>query len=430
MALSANTNVAAAVANYFVDNFVALQQAGTANTAYIPPQTASYQAAFDEWKSNNADKKFYLIGSGTSYKLASVSGNQALPDGAVPVDLNVAYAIESKELSLTDWVLARVADEIRQSGTLSSANRALTSAPEADVKFDLSTMSQADLQQLLQRLVRVSKDLQSAVALGNAQDRQIVAAALGLAANRLAQAIEQQKLFMDSVGDVDTSDEQAALDAASTPEEAADAQKALDEANANAVAAAALQTMVESFSANLQAAQFAFLQMASTGTGNATMSSVTSAVTTALTTRLRAAADLVMLATSAEALFSQEALTQQTSDGNVLQTASASARQAQLDAVKKVLVDLLNDPTMKAAIIEAMKSSAEALGTSNIGAPAQEDLYSAVATTVINAALSDANYIDEITSKAVDFGQDLSRWLIDESDSATTRDSVRAEGMA
>ena len=84
MSLNASSNVAAAVANYFVDNFTAIQAYG----AIPPPGSNTYTStasSFNEWKNANQDKQFYLIGTGASYKLASVSGNDKLPDGAVPV---------------------------------------------------------------------------------------------------------------------------------------------------------------------------------------------------------------------------------------------------------------------------------------------------------------------------------------------------------
>ena len=90
----------------------------------MPPAntyTAPQGSAFTAWKgsatdsNSNQNKKFYLIESGSTYKLGSVTGsNTALPTGAKPVDLNVAYAIDSKELSLTDWVMARMAGSALQ----------------------------------------------------------------------------------------------------------------------------------------------------------------------------------------------------------------------------------------------------------------------------------------------------------------------------
>jgi len=193
MSLSANTNVASTVANYFSDNYQALLQAGTAvpATAYTAPATQ----AFADWKVANNDKKFFLEKSGESYKLGSVTGNASIPQGAEAVDLNVAYAIESKEMTLVDWMMAKIGDEIRRETALQAFGSLLSLAPEADLSFDTSSMSQADLTQLLRRLSKASDDLRTTTALGNAAERQSAAAKLGLSATLLGAAMEQQALF-------------------------------------------------------------------------------------------------------------------------------------------------------------------------------------------------------------------------------------------
>jgi len=211
MSLSANTNVASTVANYFSDNYQALLQAGTAVPATAT--TASSIEAFNTWKATNSGKQFFLEKSGdSSYKLSSVTGDASkVPAGAVPVGLNVAYAIESKELSLTDWTMARISDEIRLANAQEAFGSALSFAPEADVSFDPSSMSQADLMQLLRRLGQARSDLKTATALGNASDRQNSAAALGLSATLLGAAMEQQRLFNETVPTLATRSETTAL---------------------------------------------------------------------------------------------------------------------------------------------------------------------------------------------------------------------------
>lgn len=414
MALSANTNVAAAVANYFTDNYAALLQAGTAvppASTYLAPPTQ----AFNEWKDANKDNKFYVIGSGSTYKLGSVSGSSTpLPQGAMPVDLNVAYAVQEKELTLTDWVMGRMADEIQRSLALGSTASALSIVPEVDVNTDFSAMSQADLQLMLQRLVKVSKDLSKAVSIGNSADRQMAAAVLGLAAGRLHEAIDQQALFQDQAATLVTG---AGEDATKTDD-------------FNETVQAALDLLVQNFSADLESAQAALNALPASASGKATVSSVTQSVSAAVAQRLRAAADVALLATSAEELFGKTADVQQTSDGNVLDTAAASARQAQVAAVRQVLVNALTEPGMQTALVDAMFASAETLGTSELSAPAQESLYRTVAAAVVQSFLLDGKLLEQMATQAANFGNDLSRWLGNEAQSASARDSALSESIA
>ena len=235
MSLSANTNVASTVANYFSDNYTALLQAGTAvpATAYTAPATQ----AFADWKLANNDKKFFLEKSGESYKLGSVTGNTSIPQGAEAVDLNVAYAIESKEMTLVDWMMAKIGDEMRRDNALQAFGSVLSFAPEADVNFDPSSMSQADLQQLLKRLSRASDDLKATTALGDAADRQSAAAMLGLSATLLGAAMEQQALFQEEAATLSTGSEAAAVGSAQT---------GLTDAQATRTGAQAAQTSAQS----------------------------------------------------------------------------------------------------------------------------------------------------------------------------------------
>lgn len=409
MALTANTNVAAAVANYFTDNYTALLQAGTA----VPP-ASSYIApssdAFTAWKTANQNKQFYLIESGSTYKLGSVTGTP-LPTGAKPVDLNVAYGIESTQFSLTDWVMGRMADDIRRSSALDATASILFALPEVDVNTDFSSMSQIDLQLMLQRLVTLSKDLNNSVALN---DKQSSASVLGLAANRLAEAIDQQVLFQQQAATLQT----------------ADGDDATKTDNFNDTAQAALDLMVQSFAGEVAAAQVALKALPTVGTGKATLGSIIQSVSTALALRLRAAADVALLATSAEELFGKVSDVQQTSDANVLDTAALSARQAQIDAVRQVLINALESPGMQDALVDAMFASAEALGTSGLSAEAQRSLYRNVAAAVVQAVQLDDEVLTQMATEAVNFGDELSRWLGNEAMSASARGSALSESMA
>lgn len=412
MALSANTNVAAAVANYFTDNYTALLQAGT---AVPPPGTYIAPSIPASWMTANQDKQFYLIGSGSTYKLGSVTGSSTpLPAGAKPVDLNVAYAIDTKEFSLTDWVMGRVADEIRRSLALDATASALSTVPGVDVSSDFSSMSQADLQLMLQRLVTLSKDLRQSVTLGNAADRQKAASVLGLAADRLSEAIDRQALFQAQAATLQTSSE----------------EQASETDDFNETVQASLDLLVQNFTAEMEAAQSALKTLPVSTTGTATLSSVTQSVSTALAARLRAAADLALLATSAEELFGKAAEVQQSSDGNVLETAAASARQGQVAAVRQVLVDALKESALQDALVDAMFASAETLGTSELPAADQRNLYRNVAAAVVQAFQLDDGLLDRMATEATNFGNELSRLIGIEALSAAARDSALSESIA
>lgn len=411
MALSASTNTAAAVANYFTDNYTALLQAGTAAPppiTYLVPQTQAQ--AFNDWKEANKNEKFYVIGSGSTYKLSSVSGSSSLPQGAKPVDLNVAYAIQAKELTLSDWVMGRMADEIRRSLDLNSTASALTIAPEVDVNTDFSSMTQADLQLMLQRLVKLSSNLKQAVDISNVSDKRLAAAVLGLATQQLTEAIGQQSMFQGQAGTLEKSDG--------------------TDSNFNETVLKALDLMVKNFSAELEAAQAAMGSLPAGSAGKVTVGGITQSVSDALAQRLRAAADVALLATSAEELFGRVSDVQQTSDGNVLETAAASAKQDQIAAVRQVLVNALTEPGMQDALVDAMFASAESLGTSELSAASQENLYRTVAAAVVQTFLLDDQLLNQMATQAANFGNDLSRWLGNEALSASARDSALSESIA
>ncbi|MGA0806564.1 MAG: hypothetical protein ACO3PV_08630 [Pseudohongiellaceae bacterium] len=490
MALSANTNVASTVANYFSDNYTALLQAGTA----VPPSyTAPASTAFNDWKTANAGKQYYLEKSGDTFKLGSVSGNDALPDGAEAIELDVAYAIEAKELSLTDWVLARMMDEIRQSITVGSFSSALSSAPGASVNFDPSTMSQSDLEQLLKRLEQVRGDLQTAMAVSDASDKQSSAAKLGLASSQLGAALAQQALFQEEAATlpeaVAVSDAQRTLeneegllsgarltletatlnsDAARIASEAdpdnealtsayetalqetQDAQTAVIDAEAAVAAAAAtlseaqsdleavdnfyevvseaLAQLVASLTSEMQAAQLAFSQAVSSNASSTQLGGLVGAAGGALNSRLASAADLALLGNPALSLFSALDV-QETDDGFVLDTANKSARETQRAAVRDALEEALSDPALQTALADAMAANADSLGTSEMELPSQMQLYNEVAAAVISAMRGNEAYLDELARGAVDFFAALDQSVGNDLLSASQRDSVLLSGM-
>lgn len=434
---------------YSPDNQTALAQ----TAAFVPPPAPS------TWLAANSDKKFYLEKSGDTYKLGSVTGNDPIPDDAVAVDLNVAYAIESKEMALIDWVLARMMDEIRQSITQGLFSSALSSAPEASLSFDLSSMSQSDLEQLLKRLDQVRSDLQTAMALGDAAGQSSSAAMLGLAATQLGEAMAQQALFQEEAAtlpeavavdsantaleDAQTNLEIAQLNGTATEQEIQELQRAVDTAaatlrqaqsdldaadNFNEVVSAAYAQLVAGLTSELQAAQLAYSQMASSTTSSTQLSGLVGAAGGALNSRLASAADLALLGNPALSLFSALDV-QQTDDGYVLNTSNKSARETQQAAVRAALEEALSDPALQTALVDAMAANADSLGTADMDLPSQMQLYNEVAAAVISAMLANDAYLDELASGAVDFFAGLDQSVGNDLLSASTRDSVQTKSM-
>ena len=136
-----------------------------------------------------------------------------------------------------------------------------------------------------------------------------------------------------------------------------------------------------------------------------------------------------MLATSPEGLFLPEAANVQTADGNVLSSSSAASRDAQVAAVRGMLQSLLEDPALKAALVDAMKDSAQTLGTESLDAAAQDALYQAVADALVSAVLANDQFLDEVAAQAVDFGAELKTRLGNETLSASKQDDAKQESM-
>jgi len=531
MTLSANTNVASTVANYFNDNYTALLQAGTTvpGSAYAAPATQ----AFADWKIANADRKFYLEKSGESYKLASVSGGDRLPEGTEAVDLNVAYAIESKEMTLVDWMMAKIGEEIRQANSAQAFGSLLTFVPEADLNFDPSSMDQADLASLLKRLNRANSDLKTAASLGDISDQKVSTAALGLTASLLGAAMEQQRLFEEEAATLTTGTEAEAaasaqstltqaqstlgsatarLDAATVTRDAAqtalqgkvlvrdgigaalqaaqapgskatagdiaqlqiaydtaqanvitaqttltEAQAALENAdtvlisaqataeraktdadeaqakleaadNFNEVTSAALAKLVANFTADMDAAQLAYTETASSNVATTQLRALTSSASGALNSRLMSAADLALLNNPSIALFSELDVLA-TDDGYVVGTSAMASRDMQRAAVRAVLKEALSDPALQTALADAMAANADSLGTADLALPVQTQLYNEVAAAVISSMSSNDAYLDKLAGNAVDFGSQLSRMLGNELVSASKRDSAILSSM-
>lgn len=322
--------------------------------------------------------------------------------------MNVAYAIESKEMTLVDWMMAKIGDEIRRDNALQASGSLLSFAPEADVNFDPSSMSQADLTQLLKRLSKASDDLRTTNALSDATGRQSAAAALGLSASRLGAAMEQQALFQEEAATLTTGGEGAD--------------------NFNEVLSAAYAQLVAGLTADLEAAKLAYEQTAASTVSSATLSGLTNAAGSALNSRLKSAADLALLTNPNVSLFSALDV-QETDDGYVVNTSAMSSRDAQKAAVRAALEEALNDPALLTALADAMAANADNLGTADMALPDQTKLYNEVAAAVISAIRSNDGYLDELASNAVDFGNQLSQMLGNELVSASKRDNAEMTGM-
>ena len=331
--------------------------------------------------------------------------------------------------------------------------KALFATPESDVSFD-SSMSQADLFVTLKRLASISNTLRSTLQQGESADRAVAALAISVVAGKLQDAIAQLALFQADAENSNLPERKALKDAqdnlaqlqssGSTAQQISaaqqavdDAQKALDAADSfNTVASKALQDLVGSLQGGVAAAITALNQISggttatTEGSGAGTLAGTLQLVADALLARLRAAADLVLLAVAAEQIFGQAGINQQTSDGNVLQTAAYAAGAPPNDAVRKVLVELLKDPATLNALVDAIKSNAEALGISGLNDVMQDDLARAMADALIKTLLDDTKVLDQVVAQASDFLTNLNGWLEQEAESATTRNSVASESLA
>ena len=395
MTLTASPSVAASAAKYFNDNFTAVLATGTVvQSAYTAPATQ----AFADWKVANADKKFYLVAGdqgGVSQLLKMASGGTK-PQNAVEVDQNVAYGIESAQLSPTDWLMARIADEFRATSTAQSLGPALNQTPEPDLSFDISSLGTADLRRLLKALGGKADDEKRDFALGNLADRRDALARLGLSREYLSIALDLQSRFAEeavamekeavadntaagvaaanalgAAGAADAAAAAAANAAAKADPRSASLDKAATDALAAAVTARAaanvavaafgetsarlaefpvFEKMVNDALANLVAQSTSEMAAARTA---ADLFDVTRSAAGALNSTLQGAADR-MLAKFDQTIeqFGSVLDLQQGTGAYVLNTASAQAREALVQMVKADLVKALREPS-KAELLQA-----------------------------------------------------------------------------
>ena len=197
MALQANLNVASTVASYFRDNFEEYQQ------------SASFQASANTWLNsqqiNGSAPKFYIQSdNGGNFTVGKVASNQPLPTGAYQIDGFAAYSITqagSGNAVAVDWLMARIGQELRQSEAAKTYGPLLSSTPEANVQFDLSSLDTSTLVRLLNLLTGRNRDTMVDVAQGNSQDAKSAIGRLGLAAANLSAAVELQTKFAAEAAD-------------------------------------------------------------------------------------------------------------------------------------------------------------------------------------------------------------------------------------
>lgn len=391
MTLTASTSVAASAAKYFNDNFTAVLATGTVvPSAYTAPATQ----AFADWKVANADKKFYLVAGdqGGVSQLIKVASGGTKPQNAVEVDQNVAYGIESAQLSPTDWLMARIADQFRATSAAQSLGPALNQTPEPDLSFDISSLDTASLRRLLKALGGKADDEQRDFAIGNLADRRDALARLGLSRENLSIALDLQSRFaQESVAmqKEAVDDNKAAKDVADSAANAASAataaataarnaandkpkddglRKAAEDAEAAASAArsAADTAAVEYGKTSTRLAEFpVFEKMVNDALANlvaqsssemaaartaADLFDVTRSAAGALNSTLQGTADRVLAQfDQVIAQFGSVLDLQQGTGAYVLNTASAQAREALVQLVKGELIKALREPALLAA---------------------------------------------------------------------------------
>lgn len=407
MAMSSSTTVAASVAPYYSDNYTAR----TGTSAYRVPE--GNQAEFSDWKAQQSSVQWYKLKDGNSLKYFSVSGTGTVPPGAEAVEdteLNIVYASldPSLQQSLVDFAMSRAADEMLQNAGYAYANNFLTRVPEIDVNADLSALSQNELLQLLQRLVRISQTLNSASASGAVSDTQSKALSMGLSVSLLAQSIKLQTDFN--------------TDSAATEEldrDGVDDDDALNQLFKNAI-----DNMVGGYVAGMAAEALAFNAI---DLQPLQLQALTRTVTESLLNSLRASADLGFLASSAELQFAPTVNVLPTQDGTVLYTAREISRRQQADAVRAQLTAALNDPGAASNLSEAIAENADNLGTAEMPLPRQSELYRDVAAAVIDAILKSPSLLDEIAREAVDSGSRFFELLNNELESAANLESAEQQ---
>ena len=413
MTLTASTSVAASRAAYFPDNFTAwLQQGGSltaVNTGYAAPAGEVFQA----WKDLNKTKQFFI--SGTTGQLGEAKAGDAIPDGSLPVDLDVAYGLKTGQVRAADYLMKPIADAFRRATAGVSFGTALSRAPEANLSFDVSQLSTEGLHALLKLFRAQGADNKREVEMGTTQDQLNKIAQLGMTRETLTKALELQSSFSIALAaDLAITDEDGKP--VVTPEEAARLNLVQD----------VLTSLVGQLSSENEAERLA---LAATPAGQATpkqVAATVAAAASALTAELSRAADLALMMNDVIKSFGSSLDIQQTDDGFVVKTNVAQSRDAQIAAVRAELEGALKDPGLRTALADALTGQADALGTADMSRPDLTGLNEQVAQAVIDALLTDPALLDQLAAKSVDDFHRISQMALNEAISASARDTTIA----
>jgi len=416
MALQANLNVASTVAKYFTSNF----------DEYA--QSASFQANATAWinaqQINAQPAKFYIQtdNSGT-FTVGKVASDATLPSGAYQISGNAAYTITqagNNNAVAVDWLMARIGQELRQTEAAQTYGPLLSSTPEANVQFDLSSLDTSSLVRLLNLLTGRSRDTMVDVAKGNTQDAKSNIGRLGLAAANLAAQVEIQLRFAAESGtSVDT----------------------LHTNNFMAQAKAALANLTAASSSELNAARLAARDSITGRQSNDRLSRLTQIGVQALTNQLQAAADVAYMINPDIAKFLSDLdVVQNNKDGFVIKTAKADGQQqfeASLasnatttlqknltTALQKDLTTALQNPALVTALADALAANASDLGLSDLSLPEQTTLLQDVAKAVVESVSQDDSYLQDLAAKSVAFHADIASLVRNEVVAASERDQV------
>jgi hypothetical protein len=374
MALQANTNVASTVANFFADNYTALLNSSAAQI--VPPGSGPTA----QWLQDNADKKFALTPTGNgSYSLTKLSRDSSgnypnIQPGQYQVDANVAYAIETAGSNanavVVDWLMGRIADEFRRQATAQSFGPSLTSLPEPDLQFDLSSLDTATLVRLLNLITGRNKDSVAEVAKGNAQDAKASAARLGLAVANLSIALELQTRFLGQATQASTA------------------------GTFDSLTATALGKFTAGSASSLEGERVAYQSRAASRLDGDRLGRMTQIALRGLESQLQGAADIAYVSNPVIAKFLSDLDVQQNgSDGFVILTASAQERQAIAAALKADLQQALNDPALVTALADALAANADDLDVGDLSLPEQTALFREIAQAVVDNLRDDDAFL-------------------------------------
>jgi hypothetical protein len=404
MALQANTNVASTVAKYFSSNFEQYAQ----STAF-QNDAAAVTAWLNAQRVNGQTPQFYLQSDNSgNFTVGKVAGGQALPSGAYPIEGFAAYAItqaggSSAGTVAVDWLMARIGQELRQTEAAQTYGPLLTSTPEANVQFDLSSLDTSSLVRLLNLLTGRNRDTMVDVAKGNAQDAKSNIGRLGLAAANLSAAVELQARFAAETG----------------------ASGALASDSFMTQAHEAMRRLTSAASSDLDAARLAARESITGRQSNERLSRLSQIGLQALNSQLQSAADVAYMINPEIAKFLSDLdVEQNDKDGFVIKTARAVGQEQLVRALKNDLVKALQDPALITALADALAANADDLELTDLSLPEQTTLLQDVAKAVVESMAQDDNYLQDLAAKSVAFHADIAGLIRNEVVAASERDQV------